>query len=126
MPLDEKKLLQKLKDKDREINELKQLLAEAEHEIKELNDFRGFQRPRPSILESAWLNKLIKRTAFLLIIAVIIFIGVYPWLFKDKILGGKATGQPAAVDKPESPSDSPAVVDQPSANQPATTTPASP
>src|SRR3989344_6749109 len=86
MPLDEKKLLQKLKDKDREINELKQLLAEAEHEIKELNDFHGFQRPRPSILESAWLNKLIKRTAFLLMVAVIIFIGIYPWLFKDKII----------------------------------------
>ena len=127
MPIDEKKLFQKLKDKDREINELKQLLAEAEHEIKELNDFHGFQRPRPSILESAWLNKLIKRTAFLLMVAVIIFIGIYPWLFKDKILGGKDNGQPAAVDKTDSPSDSPAaVVDQPSANQPATTTPASP
>ncbi|MEK7067382.1 MAG: hypothetical protein AAB956_00085, partial [Patescibacteria group bacterium] len=95
MPLDEKKLLQKLKDKDREINELKQLLAEAEHEIKELNDFHGFQRPRPSIWESAFLNKLIKRAAFLLIIAVIIFIGVYPWLFKDKILDSQSR-QPAA------------------------------
>jgi|GEM_PF-2883641 len=83
--IDEKKLLQKIKEKDKEIAELKQLLAEAEQEIKELNDFRGFQKPRPGILESQLLNKLIKRTALLLIAAAIIFLGVYPWVFKDKL-----------------------------------------
>lgn len=128
MPIDEKKLLQKLKDKDREINELKQLLAEAEHEIKELNDFHGFQKPRPSILESQFLNKLIKRAAFLLIIAVIIFIGVYPWLFKDKILDS----QPATDQQFNLQSETKNIVDSAATQQPkstsqstATTTPSS-
>lgn len=128
MPIDEKKLLQKLKDKDREINELKQLLAEAEHEIKELNDFHGFQKPRPSILESQFLNKLIKRAAFLLIIAVIIFIGVYPWFFKDKILDS----QPATDQQFNLQSETENIVDSAATQQPkstsqstATTTPSS-
>ena len=105
MPIDEKKILQKLKEKDREIVELKQLLAEAEQEIKELNDFHGLQKPRPGILESQFLNKLIKRTAYLLIAAAIIFIGIAPWLFKDKLLtdnnGDKATAEEQTANSPE-------------------------
>ncbi len=72
-----------LKAKDREIQGLKELLSEAESEIKELNDFHGFDKPRAGILESEFLNKLIKRTAFALICIVIILAGLYPWLFKD-------------------------------------------
>ncbi|MFH1326261.1 MAG: SH3 domain-containing protein [Candidatus Falkowbacteria bacterium] len=72
-----------LKAKDREIQGLKELLSEAESEIKELNDFHGFNKPRAGILESEFLNKLIKRTAFALICIVIILAGLYPWLFKD-------------------------------------------
>ncbi|PIT94204.1 hypothetical protein COU00_00240 [Candidatus Falkowbacteria bacterium CG10_big_fil_rev_8_21_14_0_10_43_11] len=98
MPIDEKKLLQKIKEKDKEIAELKQLLAEAESEIKELNDFHGFQKPRPGILESKFLNKLIKRAVFLLIMAAIIFIGVYPWLFKDKILSNNSNNQESSAE----------------------------
>lgn len=82
----ERKTKEQLRDKDREIAELKELLAESESEIRELNDFQGFKKPKPGILESTWLNKLIKRTAFLLICAVIVLIGLYPWLFKDRIL----------------------------------------
>ena len=72
-----------LKAKDREIQDLKELLAEAESEIKELNDFHGFGKPRAGILESEFLNKLIKRTAFALVCILIILAGLYPWLFKN-------------------------------------------
>jgi TolA-binding protein len=99
MPIDEKKILQKLKEKDKEIIELKQLLAEAEQEIKELNDFHGLQKPRPGILESQGLNKFIKRTAYFLIAVAIIFIGVAPWLFKDKLLTGSNSGEQTAEER---------------------------
>src|SRR3989338_10815706 len=80
------KLKEQLKSKEKEVIELKNLLAEAEQEIKELNNFHGLKRPKPGVLESAFLNKLIKRAAFLLLCAVIVLIGIYPWLFKNKIL----------------------------------------
>ncbi|MDP3899996.1 MAG: SH3 domain-containing protein [bacterium] len=84
---DEKRYREMIKKKDQEIIELKELLAEAETEIKELNDFHGFSKPKGTILESQLLNKLIKRTAFLLICLVIVLIGLYPWFFKDTLLG---------------------------------------
>ncbi|MFA5318278.1 MAG: SH3 domain-containing protein [Patescibacteria group bacterium] len=80
---DIQKLREQLKKKDREITELKELLAEAEQEIKELNDFHGFQKPKPSVFESQFLNKLIKSAAFILVCALIIIVGIYPWVFKD-------------------------------------------
>ncbi len=83
------KLKDKLKKKDKEIAELKELLAEAETEIKELNDFHGFQKPRASILESRFLNKMIKTTAFVLVAALIVIVGIFPWIFSDDIIGDK-------------------------------------
>ncbi|PIR92875.1 hypothetical protein COT99_03875 [Candidatus Falkowbacteria bacterium CG10_big_fil_rev_8_21_14_0_10_43_10] len=96
MPNEIQKLKEQLKTKEKEIIELKELLAEAEQEIKELNNFHGLKRPKPGILESASLNKFIKRTAFFLFCAVIILIGLYPWLFKNEVLNGnKETGNVA-------------------------------
>jgi len=91
MPSDTQKLHDSLKKKDKEIVELKELLAEAEAEIKELNDFHGFQKPKVSILESRFLNKMIKTSAFLLVCALVVMIGIYPWVFKDEAIsdGGK-------------------------------------
>jgi len=80
---DTQKLREQLKKKDKEITELKELLAEAEQEIKELNDFHGFQKPKPSVFESQFLNKLIKGSVFILVCALIIIVGIYPWIFKD-------------------------------------------
>jgi len=42
-------------------------------------------------LESQFLNKLIKRTAFFLICVVIVLIGLYPWFFKNTLLGDDAS-----------------------------------
>ena len=87
MPIDESKLKNQAKSKDREIQELKELLAEAESEIKELNDFHGFQKPKSSILESAFLNKVIKYSFFAVLCVFIILVALYPWLNKDKFAG---------------------------------------
>jgi len=91
MPSDTTRIKEQLKKKDREITELKELLAEAESEIKELNDFHGFRKPKPSILESQFLNKLIKTAAFLLVSALIVIVGIYPWIFKDDAVDDNET-----------------------------------
>ena len=106
MPTDIATLKNELKQKDREIKELKEMLAEAEAELKEHTSADNLIRPRASILESTFLNKAIKSTFFLLLCAIILVAGLYPWLFKDDILGGEpaeknqadeggTTGEPA-------------------------------
>lgn len=87
MPIDEQTLKRQLKAKDKEIAELKELLAAAEGEVKELNDFGGFEKPKKSILESRGLNTGIKVILFLALCALIIGIGVYPWLNQERFLG---------------------------------------
>ena len=91
MPNDTQKLKDSLRRKDREIKELKALLAESETELKEYSSADNMIRPRASILESKFLNKAIKLTFFILLCAVIVMGGLYPWLFKDKILGDDAS-----------------------------------
>lgn len=123
MPLDEKKLRSELKSKDKEIAELKALLAAAETEIKELNDFSGFEKPKPGILESRALNAGIKAVLFLLLCAVIVGIGIYPWLNRNAFFSGAGgesltAGETAANDTVEEPAAEP----QP-AETAATTTP---
>jgi len=91
------KLKDSLKKKDKEVRELKELLAEAEAEIKELNDFHGFQKPKASILESRFLNKLIKTSAFILVCALIVMAGIYPWVFKDDVIKDNSKDKVADV-----------------------------
>lgn len=95
MPIDEKKLLgEQVKIKDKEIKELKELLADAEHEIKEVNDFHSLKSNKPGVSGGHFLSKLIKSLAFLIVCAIIIFIGLYPWFFKDKVIfGNKIEGE---------------------------------
>lgn len=96
MSTEAQKLKRKLKDKDKEIAELKELLASAETEIKELNDFTGFEKPKKSVLESKMLNTGLKALLFLLVSAAIIGIGIYPWLNRDRFVGNPETATPAA------------------------------
>jgi len=90
MPSDSQQLKDALRKKDKEIKELKEFLAEAEAELKEYTNADHMIRPRASILESRFLNKMIKGTFFFLLCAIIIIAGVYPWLFKDRIFGNGA------------------------------------
>jgi len=95
---DNQKLKDALRKKDKEIKELKELLAETEAELKEYANADHMIRPRGSILESRFLNKIIKSTFFVLLCLVIIVIGLYPWFFKDKILGNVSDNNTEQVD----------------------------
>jgi len=88
-----KNIKEELREKNKEINELKELLAEAETEIKEMNDFGGIQRPGRGILENKTLNKSIKVTAFVLACLILVLIGIYPWLSGSKLMDKEMTGE---------------------------------
>jgi len=126
MPADIQTLKNELKQKDREIKELKQMLAEAESELREYSSSDNLVRPRASILESRTLNRAIKGTFYFLLCAIIVLAGLYPWLFKDKIFGTQpepnAENSENVTDETTTPSAEPAtsMVD---AGTPATTTP---
>lgn len=106
MPTSEaQKLKKKLKEKDKEIAELKELLASAETEVKELNDFTGFEKPKKSLLESRMLNTGIKALLFVIISAAIVGIGLYPWLNKENLLNRGADGTADAGESMDVPSE---------------------
>ena len=102
MPTDIQTLKNELKQKDREIKELKAMLAEAEAELREYSSSDNIVRPRASILESRTLNRAIKGTFYFLLCAIIVLAGLYPWLFKDKIFG---TSQESVAENTENVAD---------------------
>jgi hypothetical protein len=108
MPTDIQTLKNALKQKDHEIKELKQMLAEAEGELREYSSSDHMERPRASILESRGLNRVIKGTFYFLLCAIIIIAGLYPWFFKDKIFGTSqepvAENNDNVADEPVTPS----------------------